>query len=266
MAVLALPYSLWIAVALLSAATLTGAWIARRNSERVGVWLAIASTLMSVSALSGILPDAWRSAAALGVFPWAVPLTAAAGFLVVGLFTRGAYRAVAGGGERGRGGLHSPGRHRRVERMLGAAVFAGMGAAVPLTLHRAVDGTAPSLIATAPVPVALGLVTLALMVHCASEGLALAALLGISRQRLAPWLVLACASPVLGVALAVVHPLPADVAPVVLAAVAGGLLRVAFVCLRLASGRRRAGELSRGQLVSATVAASAVGTLLGLAY
>ncbi|MFC7641231.1 hypothetical protein ACFQX6_09770 [Streptosporangium lutulentum] len=83
---------------------------------------------------------------------------------------------------------HAPGLHRRVREVVDAALFGGMGTAAALTLHRAIEGATLALTASV-------VVVIALMVHSAGEGLALAALLDMAKQRLAPWLVVSCVSP-----------------------------------------------------------------------
>ncbi|MCC5481087.1 hypothetical protein [Streptomyces barringtoniae] len=75
----------------------------------------------------------------------------------------------------------------------------------------------------------------ALLVHTASEGLALAALLGAQpRRRVAPWIGLACLSPAAGALVASALPIPNGLMPLLLAFVAGVLARGAWVALRLA--------------------------------
>ena len=133
-----------------------------------------------------------------------------------------------------------------------------MGTAAALTVHRAIEGATLALTASA-------VVVIALMVHSASEGLALAALLDMAGRRLAPWLVVACASPAVGVLVATVGPLPGQVIPVLLGTVTGVLLRTAMVGLKLAADRQENGRLSRGQLVIATAMAITVGVLLAMA-
>ena len=103
------------------------------------------------------------------------------------------------------------------------------------------------------------------MVHSASEGLALAALLDMAGRRLAPWLVVACVSPAVGVLVATFGSLPGQVVPVLLGMVTGVLLRTAMVGLKLAAGRQENGRLSRGQLVIATTVAITMGVLLAMA-
>lgn len=243
--------STWLAVLLISLATLGGAWLARRNSDRVAVWLAVASAMMLAVAVMDLLPDAWGDAVEAGVPIWVVGIAVATGFLVITYFTRKGCGCEA---ETGRQviGLHAPGRHRRLKEVVGAALFGGMGTAAALTTHRAIEG--------ATLALGLSLVMIvALMVHSASEGLALAALLDMAGQRLAPWLVVACLSPAAGVLIATFSPLPGQAVPVLLGVVAGVLLRTAVVGMRLAASKR---QLARKHLVIVAVIAVVVGAAL----
>ncbi|MDX6427918.1 MAG: hypothetical protein QOE54_284 [Streptosporangiaceae bacterium] len=242
----------WIAVALVSVSTLAGAWLARRNSGRMVVWLAIASALMMVIALTDLLPDAWQDAVEDGVPLWWVAIAAATGFLVITYFTRKGCACPSDSGKQA--ARHAPGRHRRLKRAVNAAMFGGMGTAAALTTHRAIEGATLALTGSA-------VVILALMVHSASEGLALAALLDMAKQRLAPWLLVSCVSPAVGVLAATISPLPERVIPLLLGTVAGVLARVAVVGLKLAAGQQEGG-LRRRHLAIALVAALILGTLL----
>lgn len=248
----------WIAVILVSASTLAGAWLARRESKRLAVWLAVASAVMMIIALTDMLPDAWQDAVETGVPLWVIGTAAAFGFLVITYFTRKGCACPSDSGRRP-AGLHAPGRHRRLKEAVSAALFGGMGTAAALTTHRAIEGATLALTASAVVIVAL-------MVHSASEGLALAALLDMAGQRLVPWLVVACVSPAAGVLVATVSPLPGQVVPVLLGMVTGVLLRTAIVGLKLAAGRQENGRLTRGQLAIAATVAIAVGVLLAMAH
>ncbi|MEV6867729.1 hypothetical protein AB0M44_42925 [Streptosporangium subroseum] len=247
----------WIAVILISVSTLAGAWLARRESTRLAVRLAIASAMMMIIALTDMLPDAWQDAVETGVPLWVVGIAVAFGFLVITYFTR---KGCACPSDSGRSpvGLYAPGGHRRLKETVSAALFGGMGTAAALTTHRAIEGATLALTAST-------VVVIALMAHSASEGLALAALLDVAGQRLAPWLVVACVSPAVGVLVATFSPLPGQVVPVLLGMVTGVLLRTAIVGLKLAAGRQENGRLSRGQLVIATAAAITVGVLLAMA-
>ncbi|GAA4203944.1 hypothetical protein GCM10022252_62330 [Streptosporangium oxazolinicum] len=246
----------WAAVLLVSLSTLAGAWLARRNSAKVTVWLTIASAMMLITALVDLLPDAWRDAGETGVPLWAVGLAIVFGFLVITYFTRkGCGHGHGHAGSRPTGGRHAPGLHRRVKEAVDAALFGGMGTAAALTLHRAIEGATLALTASA-------VVVIALMVHSAGEGLALAALLDMARQRLAPWLVVSCLSPATGILIATLAPLPGWLVPLLLGMVTGVLLRTAIVGLRLAAADQEGGRLSRRHLTIAAGVAVTGGALL----
>ncbi|GHH69809.1 hypothetical protein GCM10017673_20880 [Streptosporangium violaceochromogenes] len=241
----------WGAVALICLATLAGAWLARLNVRRVAAWLAAASAVMLVTAVTDILPDAWRDASEHGVPPWGVGAATVTGFAVVAYFTRGGCAHVH---ERRPAGDHAPGRHRRVRAVAGAALSGGMGTAAALSVHRAIEGATLALSASV-------VVVTALTVHSASEGLALAALLDMARRPLAPWLVVSCVSPGAGVAVAALEPLPDGAVALLLGGVAGVILRTALVGVNLAV-RGHEGGLSRWQLTLAATAAVAIGTFM----
>jgi zinc transporter ZupT len=249
---------IWIAVLLVALATVAGAWLARRRPGQVVAWLAIASATMLVVTLTDLLPDAWRDAVETGVPLWVVGVAVAAGFLAIALFTREDHGLEIASDEEIIA-RHAPGRHRLLKETVGAALFGGVGTATALTTHRAIEGATLALSTSAVVVVAL-------IVHSASEGLALAALLDMADQRMGPWLVVACLSPVAGVVFATVNPLPGRVVPVLLGMVAGILLRTAVVGLRLAVRKREGGRLVTRHLAVAAVVAVTVGALLAMAH
>ncbi|MGI5224695.1 hypothetical protein [Actinoallomurus sp. CA-142502] len=250
-------FGAWIAVGLVSVSSLAGAWLARRNSTRVVVWLAIASATMLVIAMTDLLPDAWREASETGVPWWAIGIAAAVGFAVITYFTRKGCGCEADSDKAA--GRHAPGRHRRLEQAVDTALFSGMGTAAALTTHRAIEGATLALTASV-------VVVIALMVHSASEGLALAALLDMAKQRLAPWLVVACAAPAVGVIAATIHPLPGKVVPLLLSMISGVLTRTAIVGLKLAASRQASGRLSRRQVTIAGLGALTIGALIVAAH
>lgn len=250
-------YGAWIAVGLVSVSSLAGAWLARRDSARVVVWLAIASATMLVIAMTDLLPDAWREASETGVPWWAIGIAAVVGFVVITYFTRKGCGCEADSDKAA--GRHAPGRHRGLEQAVDTALFSGMGTAAALTTHRAIEGATLALTASA-------VVVIALMVHSASEGLALAALLDMAKQRLAPWLVVACAAPAVGVLAATIHPLPAKVVPILLSVISGVLTRTAVVGLKLAASKQAGGHLSRRQVTIAGLGALTVGALIVVAH
>lgn len=250
-------YGAWIAVGLVSVSSLAGAWLARRNSTRVVVWLAIASATMLVIAMTDLLPDAWREASETGVPWWAIGIAAAVGFAVITYFTRKGCGCEADADKAA--GRHAPGRHRRLKQAVDTALFSGMGTAAALTTHRAIEGATLALTASV-------VVVIALMVHSASEGLALAALLDMAKQRLAPWLAVACAAPAIGVIAATIHPLPGKAVPLLLSMISGVLTRTAIVGLKLAASRQAGGRLSRRQVTIAGFGALTIGALIVAAH
>ncbi|GII64738.1 hypothetical protein Skr01_48230 [Sphaerisporangium krabiense] len=245
----------WIAVILVSLSTLAGSWLVRANSRRLAGWLAAASAVMLITAVTDMLPDAWRDAREEGVALWVIGIAMAVGFLVITYFTRKGCGHDHSGSRPA--GAHAPGRHRPIKQVIDAALFGGMGTATALTAHRAIEGATLALTGSV-------VVVLALMVHSASEGLALTALLDIAGQRVAPWMVAACVSPAVGVVTAFVSPIPGGAVPVLLAMVTGVMLRTAFVGLKLATRER--GGLSPWQVTVAAAAAVGIGALLLLAH
>jgi zinc transporter ZupT len=248
----------WIAVALITAATLAGAWLARRNAEKSGLWLSLASAIMLATAMTDIIPDVWRESVNTGLPLWVAGAAGAFGFLVVTYFTR---KGCAHGheDESPRPGRHAPGRHRRVKEAVQAVAFGGMGTAAALTTHRVIEGATLALIVSLPI-------ILALAIHSASEGVTLAAMLGEAKQRLFPWLVTSAVSPAVGVIIATFRPLPVILVPVLLALVGGVLLRTAVVGMKLAASKRKSGELGRRHMAASIAVASALGTLMVLAH
>ncbi|MEO3856564.1 hypothetical protein [Acrocarpospora sp. B8E8] len=236
----------WVAVALVSLSTLGGAWMARRHARRVTVWLAIASALMLVTALIDLLPDAWRESVEKGVPLWAMGVSISVGFVVVTYFTRKEHAQVSGPGAR-----HAPGLHRRVREWAGAALFGGLGTAAALTVHRAIEGATLALSASA-------VVVIALVVHSASEGLAMVALLDMAGQPLAPLLAVACVSPVVGMVIGTVSPLPGQVVPILLGVATGILLRTAVLGVRLAASRHEDRRVPRRHVLTAAGVAATV--------
>lgn len=239
------------ALAVVTAATLLGAWTASRWASKLGLWLSLASAMMMVGALTDILPHVWHEAEEVGTPWWAPGLAVAGGFAVITLFTRSGH-----GHDHGEASPADPptGRHRPTDATSRAAGVGVLGAATALTIHRVIEGAT---LALSPSAAVIG----ALLVHSASEGLALAALFAQTRRSPMPWLTLAVAGPAVGIVVASVGPLPEVAVPVLLAVVAGVLLRTALVGLGMAAAQRRAGELAGSQIAVAVVAAVALGAL-----
>ncbi|MFF2205588.1 hypothetical protein [Streptomyces sp. NPDC058145] len=227
------PAASLVAASLVALATLAGAWTARRAPGRTVLVPAAASGILLVVAVLDLLPDAWDEAAEAGLPPWAVPFTALASFALMGAVTR----------------TGCPCTRERA---------GGIGAAAGLAVHRFVEGAALALTTSVAVMAAL-------LVHAAGEGLALAALLGTQPgRRMAPWITLACLSPLAGVFAAGAARLPNSVLPLLLAAVTGVLTQAAWAALGLARKQRFAGRRARTLPVTAAMTLAAVLTALVL--
>src|SRR5260370_42710554 len=73
---------------LVAAATLAGAWLARRRPGQQRIWLGAAAGALLVIAGVHVLPDAWSGAPAGGSWPWAGPTAALASVLLAGVGPR----------------------------------------------------------------------------------------------------------------------------------------------------------------------------------
>ena len=220
-----------VAVVLVAVATVVGAWLARRGSGRSALLLAAASGILLITAVIDLLPDAWEEAHEAGVPLWAVPVTALASYGAMGAVVR-----IGCPCEPGRAG--------------------GIGAASGLALHRFLEGATLALTASVAVMAAL-------LVHAASEGLVLAALLGVQpRRRVAPWIGLACLSPVAGAFVTSALPIPDGIMPLLLAFVGGVLAQAAWVALRLAHQQRPADRRVLGGAAAMAMTLAAVLTAL----
>ncbi|MER6045970.1 hypothetical protein ABT168_00485 [Streptomyces sp. NPDC001793] len=205
-------------LALVALGTLAGAWSVRRWPRCGGVLLPAAGGVLLALAVFDLLPHALGDARTAGLPIWTVPAGAAAGYVVVPAC--GALLCRIGG--RGRG-------H-------------GLGTAVALVLHRAVEGMTVVLLPSVPVIAAL-------VVHAGGEGLALTALLEASgRRRLSPWLLLACLGPLLGGLVTQAVPLPDGTDALLMAVVAGVLLRGATAAVVLLRERYPAAHARNGRL------------------
>jgi zinc transporter ZupT len=213
---------------LVAAATVAGAWLARRPRHRQIWFAAAAGALLAIAGLH-LLPDAWRDARDAGIWPGSVPTAAFAGFAAAGLATR------AGCGCQ---------EHKEQAN--------GAGTAAALTVHRFLEGAAIALAGSA-------VVALALTAHAFGEGVATGALLGEQpRRRVAGWLALMCLSPVIGAAAADAVPVPVAAEPVLLAVAAGVLAQAARVSLRAAfRGLPPTRLLLSGPAAASTIAAIA---------
>lgn len=145
----ALPAPVLAGVGLVAAATVTGAWLARRPGQRQ-IWFAAAAGALLIVAGLHLLPDAWAAAHATGIRPALVPVAAAAGFAVAGLAAHAGCAC-----------------QEHQQQASGAATAAA------LAVHRFLEGAAIALAGSAAV-------VLALAAHALGEGLATGALLGAS--------------------------------------------------------------------------------------
>jgi zinc transporter ZupT len=217
---------------LVAAATMAGAWLARRHPGHREVWFAAAAGALLIIAGVHLLPDAWASARTARIWPGLVPMTALGAFTAAGL----AARAGCGCGE-----------HKEHA--------SGAGTAAALAAHRFLEGSAIALAGPA--------VAVALAVHAFAEGLATAALLGARPRRMALWLAAMSVSPVIGAAVAGAFPVPAAAGPVLLALAAGVLAQAALVSLRAAFHGLRTSRLLLSQPAAATTIA-AIATALAV--
>ena len=217
---------------LVAAATVAGAWLARRRPGQRQTWFAAAAGALLIIAGLHLLPDAWAGARTAGIWPGLVPAAAVAAFTAAGLAAR------AGCGCR---------EH--------AQQASGAGAAAALAIHRFLEGAAIALAGSAAV-------ALALAAHAFGEGLATGALLGSqSRRRVAGWLALMCLSPVAGAVAADAFPVPEAAEPVLLAVAAGVLAQAARVSLRAAFHGPRPARLLVSRPAATTTMAAIVTAL-----
>lgn len=217
----------YLGLLLIAAGTLIGAWSGRRWSHRSTVLLGAASGVLLAMSGADIVPHAVHEADEAGLSRWVVPVAVVTAF------------ALASAG-------HLLRRRREPRSLLGA------GTAVALVLHRLVEGMTVALVASV-------LVVVALVVHSVSEGLALTAVLDAQgRRRLAPWLAVVCLSPLVGGWITMVASVPQGVHVVLLAMVAGVLLRGAGTALALALRRQADREPMRPPVLMALGSAAVV--------
>ena len=163
---------------LIAAATLAGAWLARRRPGHREIWFAAAAGALLIIAGLHLLPDAWAGARAARIWPGLVPIAAAGAFTAAGLAARAGCRC-----------------QEHTERASGA------GTAAALAVHRFLEGSAIALAGPA--------VAVALAVHALGEGMATGALLGAQPRRLAGALAAMSVSPLIGAGAAGAFGVPA---------------------------------------------------------
>lgn len=221
-----------VGAGLVAAATVVGAWLARRRPGQREIWFAAAAGALLVIAGLHLLPDAWAGARTARIWPWLlVPLTAVAAFTAAGLATHAGC------------GCQECKQHA-----------SGAGMAAALAAHRFLEGSAIALAGSAAVAVALA-------VHAFGEGLAIGALLGAQPRRAAGWLATMSVSPVVGAAAAGALPVPAAAEPVLLALAVGVLAQAARVSLRAAFLGLRTSRILLSQLAATTTMAAIVTAL-----
>jgi zinc transporter ZupT len=217
---------------LVAAATVAGAWLARRRPGQRQFWFAAAAGALLIIAGFHLLPDAWAAARSAGIWPGLVPVAAAAAFAAAGLATRVGCRC-----------------QEHTEQASGA------GTAGALAVHRFLEGATIALAGSAAV-------ALALAAHAFGEGMATGTLLGGQpRRRVAGWLALMCISPVIGAAAAGAFGVPAAAEPVLLAVAAGVLAQAARVSLRAAFHGLRPAQLLLSPAAATTTMAALVTVL-----
>jgi zinc transporter ZupT len=216
---------------LIAAATVAGAWLARRRPGQQQIWFAAAAGALLTTAGLHLLPDAWAGARAARIWPGLVPIAALGAFTAAGLAAR------AGCGCR-----------EHTEHASGA------GTAAALAVHRFLEGSAVALAGSAAVAAALA-------VHAFAEGLATGALLGARPRRLTGWLAAMSVSPLIGAAAGGAFPIPAAAEPVLLALAAGILAQAARISLRAASHGLRTRPLPLTHTAAVTTTAAIITAL-----
>jgi ZIP family zinc transporter len=210
---------------LVAAATMAGAWLARRRPGHREIWYGSAAGALLIIAGLHLLPDAWAAARTTGIWPGLVPVAAAGAFTAAGLAAR------AGCGCR---------EHKEHA--------SGAGTAAALAVHRFLEGSAIALAGSA--------VAVALAAHAFAEGLAIGALLRAQPRHVTGWLTAMCLSPAIGAAATGALPVPAATGPVLLALAAGILAQAARVSLRAAFHDLHAGRILLSQPAAATITAA----------
>lgn len=214
--------------ALVAAATVAGAWLARHRGGHREIWYAAAAGALLIIAGLHLLPDAWAGARDAGIWPGLVPMAGVSAFTAAGLATR-----------------YGCGCQEHKERA------SGTGTAAALAIHRFLEGSAIALAGSAAVAAALA-------VHAFGEGLAIGALLRAQPRRVAGWLAAMCVSPVIGAAVTGAVPVPAAAGPVLLALAVGVIGQAARISLRAAFHGLRARRLLLSQPAAATIMAALV--------
>ncbi len=204
-----MPASTVAGLILITIATLAGAGLARRHARRPEVCLGAAAGALLVIACMHLLPDAWSGAQGADIPALWIPLLAAASFVLTGQLVR-----------------------RGCACQRNRETAGGIGTTIALAAHRLLEGASLALTGSA-------IVAAALAAHALAEGLAAGTLLtSLARRRAALLLGALCLSPVLGVTITKVAPIPHRLEPLLLAAAAGVLCKAAHISSTAAFGRK----------------------------
>lgn len=220
-------YDAWLGVALIAAATLSGAWLGRRAPRASAIPLAASCGALVAVIVADLGPDVADDVRDTGVGWWLVIAAGLAGYTAAGYLMR-------------RGCPCEPG------------LAGGVGTAAALGVHRALEGSALALAASAPL-------VLALVIHASSEGFALTALLDAEERRRRAgvlWLTVACAAPAFGLVVVGSIGLSDTARPVLTSLVAGVLARTALSAYRIAAERGQRLAARGATVISAGILAS----------
>jgi ZIP family zinc transporter len=222
----------WAGVALIAIGTLFGARLGRRAPQASSIPLAAACGALVAVVAADLGPDVWGDVRDTGIAWWIVAVAGVAGYVGAGYLMK-------------RGCPCEPG------------LAGGVGTAAALGLHRALEGSALAVAASAPL-------VLALVIHASSEGFALTSLLDAEKHRpraMTGWLTVACAAPAFGMVVVGSIGLPDQAKPVVTSLVAGVLVRTAWNAYQIAATRGQRLAARGVTIVSAGLLASALTVL-----
>jgi ZIP family zinc transporter len=232
----------WVGVALVAAATVVGALLARRAATRPVAANAAAAGVLLAVVLGDLVPDIWHDLPDVGLPWWAAPAAGAAGVLAASALVR-------------RGCACEPGGTGTPPAGTGGA----LAGCLAIAAHRALEGSTLAVAASIPLIAAL-------VVHAAVEGFVLAGLPGAGRadRRVVLWLAVACASPAVGAAALGAVDLPDSAHVLVTSALAGVLLRAALGAYPTAALRTGTRHTARPLATATLTAAVLAGALLVL--
>lgn len=220
-------YDAWLGVALIAVATLAGSWLGRRVPRASAVPLAASCGALVAVIVADLGPDVADDVRGSGIGWWPVLVAGFAGYAAAGFLMR-------------RGCPCEPG------------LAGGIGTAAALGVHRALEGSALALAASAPL-------VLALVVHASSEGFALTSLLDAEEKRRGAtvlWLAVACTAPAFGLVVVGSLGVADSARPVLTSLVAGVLARTALSAYRIAAERGQRLAARGATVISAGILAS----------